>query len=558
LTGSGYMTMLLGYWSDGRNLKSLPGSRAVFSDIRRADGAVGEEIDRMLWSCRRLWPVLLGCFFILFGEMGRPGRGAAQEVQAPAVVHMTVFTSPECEQCQYVEEHILPELKHKYGPSLAVKTVDVDQGEHYDLLESLERQAGDTGNDLPVVFCGPRVLGGKLEVEGELDAVIAGLLRAGGAAPVELDSAAVEDLPISVSSIALAYLHQGGCQKCSRVERMLSALQRRYPDITVRWFDLSLTRNKVLAEAMGRYAGLPEDRRLVAPSIFLGQDALVGEEIEEAGLRALVEKYGTAGARPVWEIVAADSVYAARSIVERFRGLGLFTVMLAGLIDGVNPCAFATIVFLLSYLAFVGRTRREILMAGLAFTMAVFITYFSMGLGLFRFLQRLTFLSLLSSVVYALAALLVLVLSALSFYDYVLIRRGRRLSDMKLQLPLFLKRRIHEAIRRQSRSGRLAIGAFLTGAVVSVLELACTGQVYLPTIVFVTGVEGLQAHAVLYLLIYNLLFVLPLVVIFVISYMGVSSQQIGAAMEAHMDRVKLILGLFFLLLGILLVIILLN
>jgi len=513
-------------------------------------------------SDRVSWPILLGCLCMIFGATAAPQVHAAEQQRTSGVVHMTIFTSPECEQCRHVEEHVLPDLRSRYGHSLEITTLNADEGEYYDLLEMLERQAGDTDNELPVVFCGGHVLGGRLEVGENLDAVIAGYLRAGGAAPIELNTESTglktTESSAPAASIALAYLYQGGCQKCGRVERMLSALERRHPQVTVERFDLSLPQNKVLAEAMGLYAGLPEERRLVVPSVFIGRDALVSSDIGEAALRDLMEKYARTGAEPVWKIVAADTASAARSIVERFRGLGILTIMLAGLIDGVNPCAFATIVFLLSYLALVGRTRREVLMAGLAFTAAVFVTYFSMGLGLFQFLQRLTFLSLISRVVYALAAVLVLALAAVSFYDFILIRRGHRLSEMKLQLPLFLKRRIHAAIRKQSRSGRLALGAFLTGAIVSVLELACTGQVYLPTIVFVTGVEGLKTDAVLYLLVYNLLFVLPLTVIFVISYMGVSSQQIGAAMETHMDRVKLILSLFFLLLGVLLVVIFLN
>jgi len=518
----------------------------------------------MLQPSRCVRLVLLSAVFILLAVPAAAELGAAQDqaLQNPAVVSITIFTSPDCDQCRTVEEHVLPDLRSRYGESLEIRTFNADDGENYDLLGLLERRAGDTDNELPVVFCGRYVLGGRSEVEASLDEIIAGYLRAGGAAPIDLNPelpvAEAAEPPAGGVPIALAYLHQGGCQKCGRVERMLSALERRHPDVTVEWFDLSLPENKVLAEAMGRYTGLTEEQRLVAPSVFIGRDALVGSDIREDALQALVEKYGRTGAEPVWRIVAGDTASAVRGIVERFRGLGILTIMLAGLIDGVNPCAFATIVFLLSYLALVGRTRREVLMAGLAFTAAVFLTYFSMGLGLFQFLQRLTFLSLLSRVVYALAAVLVLVLSAVSFYDYVLIRRGHRPSEMKLQLPLFLKRRIHAAIRKQSRSGRLALGAFLTGAIVSVLELACTGQVYLPTIIFVTGVEGLKTDAILYLLVYNLLFVLPLAVIFVISYMGVSSQQIGAAMEAHMDRVKLILSLFFLLLGVLLVVIFLN
>ena len=512
--------------------------------------------------CRRLESVLLSCLFVLLAVAAALRTGATQALETPVKVHITIFTSPDCEQCRAVEERLLPELRSRYGNSLEIRAFNADEEESYDLLESLERRAGDTDNELPVIFCGRHVLGGRSEVEENLAAVIDQYLHAGGAAPIELNlEASAPDTVASLprgATIALAYLHQGGCQKCGRVERMLSALRRRHPRVTVEWFDLSLPENKVLAEAMGRHAGLPEEQRLVAPSVFVGRDALVGSDIREAALRSLVDKYDRTGAEPVWKIVAGDTASAAHSIVERFRGLGILTIMVAGLIDGVNPCAFATIVFLLSYLALVGRTRREILMAGLAFTAAVFLIYFSMGLGLFQFLQRLAFLSLLSRVVYALAALLVLVLSAISFYDFVLIRRGHRPADMKLQLPMFLKRRIHEAIRKQSRSGRLAMGAFLAGAIVSVLELACTGQVYLPTIIFVTGVEGLKTDAILYLLVYNLLFVLPLVIIFVISYLGISSQQIGAVMEAHMDRVKFILGFFFLLLGLMLVVIFLR
>jgi cytochrome c biogenesis protein CcdA len=520
------------------------------------------ETNGMRWSRWSVWPVLLGCCLVICGVLvPAVGRGL-EEQAASAGVHITIFTSSECDQCRYVAEHILPGLRSAYGSSLTIRTFDADEGEYYDLLVSLERRAGDTDNELPVVFCGRHVLGGREEVGERLDALIGEYLRAGGAAPIDLrvetPEAAAPGPPDSSAPVAMAYLHQGGCQKCGRVERMLMALERRFPQVTIEWFDLSLDRNKVLAEAMGRHADLPEERRLVVPSVFVGRDALVGEDIREAALRDLIVQHGAFGAPPIWETVAGDTASAARSIIERFRGLGILTIVAAGLIDGVNPCAFATIVFLLSYLALVGRTRREVLMAGLAFTAAVFLTYFSMGLGLFQFLQRLTFLTLISRALYALAAVLVLVLSAVSFYDFLLIRRGHRPSEMKLQLPLFLKRRIHEAIGRQSRSGRLTLGAFLTGAIVSVLELACTGQVYLPTIVFVTGVEGLKTHAVLYLLVYNLLFVLPLAVIFVVSYMGISSRQIGAVMEAHMDRVKIILSLLFLLLGILLAVIFLS
>jgi hypothetical protein len=91
---------------------------------------------------------------------------------------------------------------------------------------------------------------------------------------------------------------------------------------------------------------------------------------------------------------------------------------------------------------------------------------------------------------------------------------------------------------------------FVTGVLVSLIELACTGQVYLPTILFVLGVPEMQAQAGLYLVLYNLMFVLPLVVVFVLAYFGTTSQQLGVLIHRHTSKIKLATaGLFFLLAG---------
>ena len=79
----------------------------------------------------------------------------------------------------------------------------------------------------------------------------------------------------------------------------------------------------------------------------------------------------------------------------------------------------------------------------------------------------------------------------------------------------------------------------MTGLIVSILELACTGQVYLPTIIFVMGVPELRARAFAYLLLYNLLFVLPLVVVFLFVYHGSNSRQLMRIMRQRAGTIKL-------------------
>lgn len=80
--------------------------------------------------------------------------------------------------------------------------------------------------------------------------------------------------------------------------------------------------------------------------------------------------------------------------------------------------------------------------------------------------------------------------------------------------------------------------------------ICVTGQVYLPTIIFVLGVPELQSRAALYLVLYNLLFVLPLVVVFVLAYLGTTSQQLGQFINRRAATIKLLTaGLFILLAG---------
>jgi hypothetical protein len=82
---------------------------------------------------------------------------------------------------------------------------------------------------------------------------------------------------------------------------------------------------------------------------------------------------------PPPHITTGGAKKAEESIVERFKGLGLLTIVSAGLIDGINPCAFATLIFFVSYLAFIGRKKKEVLWVGMGFSGAVFITYLLIG-----------------------------------------------------------------------------------------------------------------------------------------------------------------------------------
>jgi cytochrome c biogenesis protein CcdA len=209
----------------------------------------------------------------------------------------------------------------------------------------------------------------------------------------------------------------------------------------------------------------------------------------------------------------------------------------------VNPCAFTTIIFLLTSLVLAGRRRAEILLAGSAFTFAVFAAYFLVGVGLFHSLRAAASFPLVSSALrWALVAVL-LALAALSVRDFALARSGRA-GEMALRLPDPIKRRMQRTILDNARSSAIVGGSLVLGAVVSLFELACTGQVYFPAVAWLVRTQG-GLGAYLLLAVYNAGFVLPLAVVFVLAWRGVSSRTLTRAAQAHLGTVKLALAVVF-------------
>jgi hypothetical protein len=331
----------------------------------------------------------------------------------------------------------------------------------------------------------------------------------------------------------------------------LKYLLKKYPHLNIKDIDLNTSDGKRLNETLSNRLNLPSEKRLIAPSIFIGNDYLSPEEVTESKVESLIHKYEKVETKAALEVGKEEIQKAEESMINRFKSLGLFTVLSAGLIDGINPCAFATLIFFISYLTFVGRKKREILWVGLGFSGAVFATYLLIGFGILSFIQHLSFLPLFSRIVYLITIAIALILGIYSLYDYIQLKRGRP-SEMKLQLPDFLKKRIHKIIREESKSNRYFLAALASGFVVSILEFTCTGQVYLPTILFVTNIPSMKTSAVSYLLLYNLMFIIPLLIIFGVVYWGVTSEQLAFFLKKRATTIKLITSLlFFALAGIL-------
>jgi glutaredoxin-related protein len=198
--------------------------------------------------------------------------------------------------------------------------------------------------------------------------------------------------------IYLAYFYQAGCKECGQVSEILNNLKKNYTNLVIKNFDTNLRKNKELQEAISELVAMPEEKRLIIPTLFIGETYLIKEDISKKNLQELIQKYGKRGTVSPWEEAQKMRERAGKKLRERFKSFGIFTVIGAGLIDGVNPCAFATIIFFLSYLTFIGRKGKEALLVGFFFTLAVFLTYLLIGIGAFRAIQSLSIFSQISHI----------------------------------------------------------------------------------------------------------------------------------------------------------------
>ena len=481
------------------------------------------------------------------------------------VVRFYVFSSPDCGYCEELEEKYLPEIFEKYGEKTEIKILDVFNSEEYELWIKFSKKFQVTEPLLPTIVIDDVFLSGLDDIEAKLESEIDRILKEGGCEFPEIgeiEEVTTEETAEATTEVTeeaktkeifIAYFYRAGCKECDNVYYLLNYLQNKYTNLVIKQYDISDSSNIELFESLCKINKVERENWLKVPAIFIGNNYLIGENINRTDTEELINKYIFTGTDSPEQLVKNYLKDAPESIIERFKKFTILPIILAGLIDGINPCAFATLIFFLSYLIYMGRSRREIVLISISFSLAIFLTYLLLGVGFLKIITSLKIFSIISKIVYIITVCISLILGILNFVDFFRVKKGKTNKTI-LQLPMFLKREIHRTIRKGSKTRLFIISAFLVGMVVSILELACTGQIYLPTIIYVSTIPNLKFKAYLFLILYNLMFILPLVVIFILYYIGATSKKIENILKSNVAKVKLITGSFFIVLSIFLII----
>ncbi len=361
----------------------------------------------------------------------------------------------------------------------------------------------------------------------------------------------------AADEVEFALFVSPSCVHCNKLKaEFWGPFKEKYKDtVNFTEYDITTPQGNLTFNQTAQAYNIPADQRGY-PAAAVGSTYLMGYPTEIGTYAdAAIEKARML--REKTNVVTVEQKNVMKEAKSAFQKITFWAIIGSGLVDGINPCAFAVIVFFISFLTVYKYNRREIILVGASYCVAVFVAYLLLGLGVFNFLYAMRGFAYVIKAFYILTAALCLLFFVLSVYDFIIYKKTKKADGMLLQLPQNLKVRIHKIMGfflrdKQKSTVRLVLAALAVGFCVSLVEAVCTGQVYMPTCVLIMQDPELRTCATLYLVLYNLMFIVPLVVVFVLALVGYESKGFNDFFKKHLGLTKVLLSLVFLALFVLL------
>lgn len=219
----------------------------------------------------------------------------------------------------------------------------------------------------------------------------------------------------------------------------------------------------------------------------------------------------------------------------------ILTVIITAAVDSINPCAIGVLILMMSVVMAAGQSVKRMLFLGSVYIFAIFLVYLLAGLG---FVYLFAHIPLYVTEYLSIAvACLIVIAGVIEIKDFFWYGEG-----FSLMIPPVFAKKLHNFASNTS-----VWGVFFLGAFVSAVELPCTGAPYLAIITILS--QYFDFTAFLLLVLYNLIFVSPLVVILVLVAGGKKLQDVKAWKQANKAHMRLFTGLLLIALAWLLILI---
>lgn len=199
--------------------------------------------------------------------------------------------------------------------------------------------------------------------------------------------------------------------------------------------------------------------------------------------------------------------------------------ILAGLADGIfNPCALSVLFFMVAYMLALG-SRRKLLTIGISYSIIIFLVYFTF---MYLLLNSIFIATHYFGYIRYVLGSIIMIFGIIEVKDFFFYGKG-----ISLEIPKFAKPKIEKLIKSATLPS-----AIILGFLVSLVEIPCAGAFPLLYVYFINSYLQLKTiswiSAILYIIWYNIFFVVPLIILTIIFYFGFLKIE-----EAEKKRIEL-------------------
>ena len=328
----------------------------------------------------------------------------------------------------------------------------------------------------------------------------------------------------SCKSITIIEFYGQGCPNCAQLEEFLKTINNSC--LNIEKYEVYF--NKENAKLFEQMARAYNTKIQGVPTLFIDDKVISGFNNEIGNqIKQEIEKCKK-------EVCINPKNKIKNS--KKISTLTIPAIISAAIVDSINPCEFAVLIILLSTILITGN-RKKALLAGLAFSLAIYLSYFLMGIGLYSAITS----THITKTIYIIASILAILLGLLNIKDYFFYGKG-----ILMEVPRAWRPKMKMLIK----SVTSIPGAFFLGIIISLFLLPCTSGPYI-VILGMLAETATKNTAVLLLMFYNLIFILPMLIItFAIYYGWTTTERVENFRMRKLRTLHLIAGVILVLLGI--------
>jgi len=351
-----------------------------------------------------------------------------------------------------------------------------------------------------------------------------------------------------------------GCPHCAKVEPVIKDLLNQTPNLVLIKYEIY--QEQINAPLLQSYASAYGTKPGIPLIIFNENDVIIGDASIISNLEEKIQLYErnpcplADGTSVDFKDLNCDTLPGKAEVLvgenktavggvsceQPVEELTWAKIVSLAAVDAVNPCAIAVLaLMLIAIMSYNPKKKTKVLLAGLAFVVSVFVMYLIYGLVIIKFFQLIQILAGVRLWLYKILGIVAIVLGILNIRDFIRYRPG----GFGTEMPIMLRPKVKKIISRVTSPG----GAFVVGLFVTLFLLPCTIGPYVIAGGILSALELLKTLP--WLLVYNLVFVLPMIIITFVVYIGLTTvENVSGWKDKNIKWLHLVAGIIMALLGI--------